>query len=364
MKTNNIFRLLTLALAAMAFAFVTSCEGPAGPAGPAGADGTNGADGAPGQDINETCKQCHNSNTEIIGAQQAQFAYSAHAGGTYYNRTGQCAACHNNEGFRARASYTDEWTEADAFTGALTQISCYTCHMVHETYTLDDWGLTYVTPVTATLFGFESDAYAQGSFVDNGNSNMCMQCHQSRDPGLVPAADATGTISITNKRWGPHHGPQGNVSNSLAGVRIAGNASYPAEGNGHTGSISGTITCVECHFGENKDHALGFADNYGTKVFANYAACVQCHTDEDTAEGLHEALAAEVQGKIDALQALLLDQGILDGSDYVAVPIDLSADQAKALWNYKLAVEDKSLGLHAPTYMKALLDNSIALITP
>ena len=32
MKTNNIFRLLTLALAAVAFAFITSCEGPAGPA--------------------------------------------------------------------------------------------------------------------------------------------------------------------------------------------------------------------------------------------------------------------------------------------------------------------------------------------
>ena len=111
MKTNNIFRLLTLALAAMAFAFVTSCEGPAGPAGPAGADGTNGADGAPGQDINETCKQCHNSNTEIIGAQQAAFAYSAHAGGTYYNRTGDCAACHNNEGFLARAGYTNEWED-------------------------------------------------------------------------------------------------------------------------------------------------------------------------------------------------------------------------------------------------------------
>ena len=82
MKTNNIFRLLTLAMAAVAFAFVTSCEGPAGPAGDPGTNGTDGvagADGANGQDINETCKQCHNEGTEVLNTAFQQFGESGHA---------------------------------------------------------------------------------------------------------------------------------------------------------------------------------------------------------------------------------------------------------------------------------------------
>jgi hypothetical protein len=370
MKANKLFQLLTLAICAVAFALVTGCEGPEGPQGPAGAQGEQGAQGPEGPagptgpagaDANETCTQCHNSNTEIVGAQQAQFAYSAHSGGTYYNRPGQCAACHNNEGFRARPDYSDEWTEADQFTGAMTQISCYTCHKVHESYTTDDWGLTYVTQVTATLFGFVSTDYVQATFNDNDNSNMCKQCHQSRDPGSVPLADATGTVNITNKRWGPHHGPQANVAESRTGIRVAGDAVYPTEGNGHTNGLAGEINCIECHF-PNGSHALGFADNYGTKVWANYAQCATCHDSEENSEALHKSLQAEVQGKLDALQALLLDQGVIGADGYVPVPIDITADQAKALWNYKLAVEDQGLGIHAPRYIKALLDNSIALI--
>ena len=50
MKTKKITQLLTLAFCAIAFAFVTSCEGPQGPAGPAGTNGTDGTDGTSGSD--------------------------------------------------------------------------------------------------------------------------------------------------------------------------------------------------------------------------------------------------------------------------------------------------------------------------
>ena len=361
MKTKKITQLLTLAFCAIAFAFVTSCEGPQGPAGLAGTDGTDGIAGSDGIDANETCKVCHNSNTEIVGAQQAQFAYGAHSAGTYYNRGGDCAGCHNNEGFSARPTYTDEWTEANLFDDALTQISCYTCHKVHETYTADDWGLSYATQVVKTYFGFESADYTQGALADNGNSNLCVQCHQSRDPGLVPLADATGTIDFTDKRWGPHHGPQGNVTESRTGIRVG--TGYPTEGLGHTKGLAGVVTCTQCHM-PDADHALGFADNYGTKVWNNYATCATCHTDEATAKADHAALKIEVNGKIDALKALLLAQNVIDADGYVVVPATYTADQAKALWNYKLVTEDHSVGIHAPAYVKTLLDNSITLITP
>jgi len=371
MKTNKFLQFLTLAFCAVAFAFVTGCEGPQGPVGPAGSQGDQGPagpegpQGPAGADANETCTQCHNSDTEIVGAQQAQFAYSAHAGGTYYSRGGDCAGCHNNEGFRARPDYTDEWTEANAFTNPSTQISCYTCHYIHETYTAEnDWLTTYIDQVTETYFGFNSADYDQSALNDSEGSNLCKQCHQSRDPGSVPLADADGTVNITNKRWGPHHGPQGNVAESRLGIRVAGTAAYPTEGNAHDNGLSAAAaTCIECHM-PNGSHALGFADSYGSKVWANYAKCAECHGDEATSKSLHETLRDEVEGKMSDLKTLLMDQGVIGDDGYVLVPIDITADQAKALWNYKVAYEDQSYGLHAPRYIKALLDNSIELITP
>jgi hypothetical protein len=55
---------------------------------------------------------------------------------------------------------------------------------------------------------------------------------------------------------------------------------------------------------------------------------------------------------------------VIGADEYIIVPQDLTADQAKAAWNFKLVTEDQSLGLHAPRYVKALLDNSLESITP
>jgi formate-dependent nitrite reductase cytochrome c552 subunit len=157
---------------------------------------------------------------------------------------------------------------------------------------------------------------------------------------------------------------QGNVAESSLGVRVVGTVTYPAEGNGHDNGIAAAAaTCIECHM-PNGSHALGFADSYGSKVWANYAKCAECHGDEATSKTLHEDLIVEVTAKMDALKALLMDQGVIGADGYAIVPQDISADQAKALWNYKVAYEDQSHGLHAPRYIKALLDNSIELITP
>ena len=72
MKTNKFFQLLTLAICAVAFAFVTGCEGPTGPMGPAGdkgdtgdtgAAGAKGDDGTQGVAGNVTCLECHSADT-------------------------------------------------------------------------------------------------------------------------------------------------------------------------------------------------------------------------------------------------------------------------------------------------------------
>ena len=82
------------------------------------------------------------------------------------------------------------------------------------------------------------------------------------------------------------------------------------------------------------------------------------------AKTLMATVQGDVETKVAALKALLEGQGVIGADDYVIVPQDISVDQAKALFNYKLVIEDQSKGIHAPRYVKALLDNSIELITP
>ncbi|MCK4749729.1 MAG: collagen-like protein, partial [Bacteroidales bacterium] len=93
-----LFSLSTTAFI-LAFAIMTSCEGPAGPAGQAGADGTNGVDGDDGIDANETCKVCHNDESLML-AKQIQHGNAVHmTGGNFERSDKDCAACHTHEGF-------------------------------------------------------------------------------------------------------------------------------------------------------------------------------------------------------------------------------------------------------------------------
>lgn len=363
MKTNKFFQLLTLALCAVAFAFVTGCEGPAGADGAMGPNGTNGTNGEDGELVlDESCKVCHSETTLVLNAKNQEFDASAHSKGTYWDHDadmasyyGECAACHNNEGFLARADYTT-MAPIYKFKGAKTQISCYTCHNIHTVYDATDWGLTFTDQVDSTLLGYTSPGIASVEFADYGNSNMCLQCHQSRDAGNVPADTATVDVAITSGRWGPHHGPQGQILQASGGVNI-GSLAYPAVDAGHAGIEN---ACINCHMYEGS-HLLE----------VNLASCTPCHTEAD-AKSKMAVLKSDVEDDMLALGALLASQGVMvadlddDGNTVYAVvsPNTITAVQAQAMWNYKMVLEDKSHGVHNPAYVKTLLENSIVEVTP
>ena len=359
MKSNRILQFAMYALAAFAFAFITACEGPQGPPGPAGtdgADGTNGLNGINGVDANETCKVCHNDETTVLVSKIDQFEEGKHSGGTYYDRNGECAACHNNEGFLARQTYTDEYAEAKTFTGAASAISCYTCHNIHQAYDADDWGLTYATQVTSTFFGQTSPGYDPVEFNDFGSANICVQCHQARDRGDIPAFDATAEYTITSSHWGPHYGIQGNVIHSSGGVPIVGSATYPTFGNGHAQGVA-TVSCTDCHMYEG---------NHNLEV--NYESCAGCHNSADEAEDAVDALQAQVHTDMLALGKLLAAAGVMTPNLNSAETDTLgyspkrdavaTADQAKAVYNYMVVYQDHSKGVHNKKYIQALLTNS------
>lgn len=329
---KNLLKLSCIAI--VAALFFASCEGPEGPAGE---DGLNAS---------AECMACHNDGT-ALKAKQLQFEESAHSMGTRFDETGECSGCHSNEGFLARKDFTAMSEIYDLDLTDQTPISCRTCHNVHMAYDSTDWELTFADQVTETLMGTKSPLWASSSFEDKGSSNLCLQCHQSRDKENIPDVSSTADVNVY-KYWGPHYGVQGNIAHSNAGVHIAGSATYPTTAFKHD--------CMKCHMNEG-DHSLE----------VNFDACTQCHSDiEDDID----AIQTEVHEKLFSLGKSLALLGVMspdvEGTDTVGYHpaggysgVDISADHARAVYNYMVVAEDHSYGVHNPDYIKALLDNTI-----
>ena len=202
---------------------------------------------------------------------------------------------------------------------------------IHTTYTGDDWALTTTDPVD--LYAFE------GVTFDGGEGNLCANCHQPRRP-IDAAVD--GMIEVTSTHWGPHHGPQ---SAMLLGIAGSG-----AEGSPAAHSTMVADTCVSCHLGEGADHTFE----------PDVSACQGCHADAEDFD--INGLQTDVQAMLDELEEGLIAKGLLDEEGEPVVGSYPEAEAA-ALWNWiYIAHEDKSLGVHNPSYTKALLEAGLAAL--
>ena len=341
-----------------------SCEGPAG------IDGVDGVDGDPGADGHAVCMTCHNAGT-VYAAKVDQFNESAHALGTHYSSGEDCSGCHSTDGFLARKDFTSADQIFDLDLTDQSAISCKTCHLVHTAYDETDWNLTFTDQVTETILGIDNADIASGEFEDMGNVNMCVQCHQSRNPIGAPSATSTADVALSYY-WGPHHGPQGNILNSQGGANVG--TGYPT--SAFNPSTSFAHDCITCHMNEGK-HTLTLDES----------ACTPCHSD------ITDKLAAiqdEVEGKLADLGRTLAILGGLDpdteteavwsealgqyfetidtvgyhamGAGYGGYGDNLvAADLGRCVFNYLIIAEDQSMGVHNPDYIITLLDNTILL---
>ena len=109
-------------------------------------------------------------------------------------------------------------------------------------------------------------------------------------------------------------------------------------------------TCVTCHVGEGDDHSFE----------PSTAACVECHGEIEDFD--FSGLQTDVQAMLDELEAGLIAKGWLDDEGHPTVDFIPEAEAA-ALWNWiYIAHEDKSLGIHNPSYTKALLEAGLAAL--
>ncbi len=346
--------LKIVSLLASAVMVLASCEGPMGPVGD---NGPQGDKGDPGTTL--ACAECHNS-TNPATAFSAQWSASMHATGgnaAYANRTG-CVQCHTSQGF---LEYIAEGsTAAISVPDNPMQITCYTCHKIHQTYTAGDWALT--KPGAQTL----DVKYAGADVVwDKGTSNQCVFCHQSRPVSPAPVANGDD-FAIASSRIGPHHGPNANLILGKTPFEIPG-AAVPT-----TNPHSTAKGCVTCHMSVPYGYQAGGHnmalkyDSHGTETRL-LTGCTQCHeigTSPYTAfNNKITELQEDVEEKLADLESQLIAAGIYNAATGLAKTGTFKANAVLAYLNYNTIKEDRSLGLHNPGYIKVLLDNSISAMT-
>lgn len=346
MKKITLLSMLFSVALVVSLIAISACT-KEGPAGPAGKDGTNGEDGINGTDGTAVCSTCHD-NSETVETKIGQWENSFHAtSGLQFENGTTCAPCHTSQGFK-EVLLTDS-TGVVASPENPSNINCYTCHKIHDTYTGADWALRKTEASPSWL--------AHNTF-DFGKGNLCAQCHQPRTSYQVPDVNnPLDSFTVTSTRFAPHYGGQ---SSTLTGT------AYYLVGTGYNNSSHMNIenTCVTCHMAA----AMGYgAGGHTFKVYdeeegaLNTAGCAPCHTAEEAIANVEE-LQANVTLLLEELGTLLEAEGIYNpnGTSGTAVKGKYTNKVAGAYWNFISVEYDLSLGVHNPKFVEKVLENSIA----
>jgi len=310
------------------------------------------------------CAVCHDSGTKHIFPEQ--FSTSMHAVAVDESGPGRegCVRCHTGAGF---SQFTRNIPTTDPyFDVTYSAITCAGCHNPHDA--TNHRQLRKVNASLMTVGG----KFLEVSEKELGTGVLCVNCHQSRTEANAAVAAAT-----VNNRFGPHHGPQGDLFLGNNMLELGGVKLLNTNHKGYTEN-----GCVTCHmFGSSTvADANGNIIPVGGHSFRvvtpdgkdNMAVCSQCHGgtfqsfhdaklfingfgdwDEDkVVEGLQD----EVKGMIAAIKAKMP----LKAGQTAPVPeTSWTPAQRSAYWNALTAEEDKSFGLHNPKYVVTALKGAM-----
>ena len=402
---KNLFRLLQICLAAFVLsAMLVSCAGEDGLDGKDGDAGTDGIDGVDGANANQFCKNCHNNTNMNAIAEDLEGSLHV-SGASWADETNRnsCGPCHAHDGFN-EAVKTGQHVNMAGIPYA-SHLNCKTCHDFHTTLdstefpdyalrTIDTVAVrinkttTYVAVAPSTTPTFNITFAAGSKFVpafQNGESNICISCHQARTVSPWPDIASTTNLTITNFRYGTHYGTAGNIFAGKGGIEFAGTATY--SNSVHTTGAS----CGACHITKASatSHVGGhnFTMKEGTEI--NLDGCKTCHADattydingkqteikgllnqlgnkldiyldKDASHPVIAGLAKDWSGYIDIYDASNNPDGAYRNAASGNVAFVVSPKVAAGIVNFQLVLRDRSLGVHNYAYTKALLTNTIA----
>ena len=290
-----------------------------------------------------SCFNCHSDqNTAIVAAEQ-QYAFSVHASGTHVTEPNDpCSGCHTSEGFISRI-------ETGIIPTGLTNptaIHCFTCHAPHTNGNLSR-RLDEPFPL------------ANGVTFDHHDGNACTACHQSRRNVNTYVTTSSGRVTLNN-RWGPHHGPQTDMLTGTNGYEYAG---FTYEQTNH--KLATEDGCLDCHMKVTENlrvggHSFNMAYDDGTEELINTGACASCHGDMDDFD--YQGVQTEIDSLVANLKGELVTAGLVTASTGLPRTAVTSSDSAGAVWNYMLAIEDRSRGVHNRKYLRGLLTSATQYI--
>ena len=303
----------------------------------------------------QTCFACHSDQNTFLVAAERQYGFSKHATGeTLGENMRDCKNCHTSEGYVSRADSCIVHTRNDGTTVENpTAITCFTCHAPH---TGGDFRVRWAC--TTKLM--------DGTNYDLHQGNLCASCHQSRTNVNVLVATPTTTLST---RWGPHHGPQGDMLIGSNGYEYAG---YAYEQTDHAGATTnnGGDACVECHMspateGDVGGHSWNMAFGEVGEEDLNTGACTPCHgsiSDFSDIQLSGSSVQDSVVTLLGDLKTSLIAANLLNSTTDLPIARATSADSAGAVWNYLIVEGDRSEGVHNAKYILGLLTSSIEFL--
>lgn len=317
------------------------------------------------------CFACH-GETSFDGAllqARGEWENSLHASGTSVDYTNadrpnsDCQQCHNHQGFV-------NWIgtgEADTLVqSTVSSIHCFTCHAPHERGDL-------------SLRISEAFTLMNGVVFDHGSANLCVNCHHSRT--AMTADIGAGPTKTVNSRFGPHHGPQGDM---LQGTHafLFGGAAYPSS----THATSVQDGCIGCHMGNPQVHDgynvgghsfnMEYEAHDGT-IYTLVKVCKDCHGSYSASgvtkfddwklkdlngDGVVNGIQTEFDALRDSLGTLLVIRGVATRSSsgaFTIKTIEVPIDVAGAVYNFMTYQEDRSRGIHNPLFIEAMLKRAI-----
>ncbi|HEY9170083.1 MAG TPA: ammonia-forming cytochrome c nitrite reductase subunit c552 [Lutibacter sp.] len=352
MKNLKFTALMMLLASSFLFIQCTSdvIQGPEGIAGIDGVDGVDGLDGVDGVAGTANCVACHsNSHRDPI---EASYPLAKHS--TANTRTGSCAACHSQEGYFAALKGTFDALNYPSGT-VLTKRTCTTCHNKHSTFDFTNDGQDFAL----RSFGPVALKEMPGVTIDfNNTSNMCVQCHQPRDPEPTFETDGTYIVTSSNKGIGPHYGVNATFMKGIQGYAITGDVAIPGVNqNPHAAS-----SCTKCHMGSPNANQNNHSADNGLHTFnPTINACITCHPAMTTSFD-RNGFQTEILNLENQLKDLMFAKNMaVMGSrrpELITGQV-LPKAYVEIFWNYASVTSDHSNGIHNPPYTKAMLKNAI-----
>lgn len=270
---------------------------------------------------------------------------------------GSCAVCHSGDA-RLVAIINGETIEEDMLEGVaqedMNAVTCAVCHDPHRRTDNaaapedgKDYQLRYVQVAYPTPSDVSDDATNPDRF------NLCGQCHHSR-----------GKDWQTTSRP-PHHSHQSNV---YMGEMPIPDGTDSLVDNDRSIHAFAAKQCTTCHMGQEDYVSEEEPAVTGHLFHIDMTACsaVGCHPSTAIASADMATLQTEVQDRLDDIYARLGDPATWeyesnDGPDEAGQAL-LSDEIKQIRFLYYYTLNDTSLGVHNPQYVKAMLDKAEDLL--